>query len=213
MLESLAAIAARSLAISAAATLLAATWSLPLAYAAATRPRLRLAATLAEGLVGVPTVLVGLLLYFLLSRRGPLGFLGLLYTPAAVILGEAVLVTPLLVAVSYQVLAAAVSRYAELALALGAGGGEALALALREAAPELLAAVVMAFSRAVGELGVALLVGGNIEGYTRTMTTAIALYVSMGEFEEAAELGLALVGVMVLVALAVRAARRLAEDG
>jgi len=157
-------------------------------------------------------VLVGLFLYFLLSRRGPLGGLGLLYTPTAIIIGEAVLVTPLLVAVSYRVISAAVSRYGELALALGASDTEAMEIALREAAPGLAAALVMAFSRAVGELGVALLVGGNIRGYTRTLTTAIALEVSMGEFEAAMRLGLVLVAIMVFVAAAARAARRLTGD-
>ena len=205
-------VAARSVTVSGAATLLSASWSLPLAYLAATRPRLRPLAAAAEGLVGVPTVLVGLFLYFLLSRRGPLGGLGLLYTPTAIIIGEAVLVTPLLVAVSYRVISAAVSRYGELALALGASDTEAMEIALREAAPGLAAALVMAFSRAVGELGVALLVGGNIRGYTRTLTTAIALEVSMGEFEAAMRLGLVLVAIMVFVAAAARAARRLTGD-
>jgi len=206
-------ITTRSLMVSGSATLLSTTWSLPVAYAAATRGRLRPLVAAAEGLVGVPTVLVGLLLYFLFSRHGPLGFLGLLYTPTAIILGEAVLITPLLIAVSYRVVSEAVARYGELALALGASPGQALMLALREAWPGLLAAVVMAFSRAIGELGVALLVGGNIKGYTRTLTTAIALKVSMGEFEAAARLGLVLVAVMVAISLALRAAKRLTGDG
>ncbi len=201
----------RSLYISLSATMLAASWSLPLAYLAARRPSFTPVARAAEALVGVPTVLVGLLLYMLLSRRGPLGFLELLYTPAAIVLGEAVLVTPLLVAVGYRVLSAAVAEYGELALSLGASEGRALRLALREALPGLVAALVMAFSRAVGELGVALMVGGNIRGYTRTLTTAIALEVSKGEFEAAVSLGAVLVGLMLASAAAVHAARRLWE--
>ena len=210
-MEDILRITIRSLAISSTATLLAATWSIPLAYLAAVRPRARVLAEASEGLVGVPTVLIGLIVYMLFSRRGPLGFLGLLYTPAAIVLGEAVLVTPLLVAVGYRVLQDAVQRYGELALSLGASEGEAMKLSLLEAAPGLLAALVMGFSRAVGELGVALLVGGNIKGYTRTLTTAIALEVSMGEYEAAVKLGLVLVAVMVSVALLLRAVKRLGD--
>ncbi len=210
-MEDLLHITIRSLTISGFATLLAATWSIPLAYFAAVRPRVRVLAEAAEGLVGVPTVLIGLIVYMLFSRRGPLGFLGLLYTPTAIVIGEAVLVTPLLVAVGYRVLRDAVQRYGELALSLGASEREAMKLSLVEAAPGLVAALVMGFSRAVGELGVALLVGGNIKGYTRTLTTAIALKVSMGEYEAAVRLGLVLVAVMVSVALLLRAVRRLGE--
>ena len=90
-MEDLLHITIRSLTISGFATLLAATWSIPLAYFAAVRPRVRVLAEAAEGLVGVPTVLIGLIVYMLFSRRGLLGFLGLLYTPTAIVIGEAVL--------------------------------------------------------------------------------------------------------------------------
>ncbi len=210
MEENVAAIALRSIAFSGSATLLAAAWSLPVAYLMARRG-LRSAAAVAESLVGVPTVLIGLLIYFLFCRQGPLGSLGILYTPAAVVLGEAVLVTPLLVAVAYRVLRRSVETVGELALSLGASESAAAALVLRESLPGLAAALVMAFSRAVGELGVALLVGGNIMGYTRTLTTAIALEVSKGSFETALELGAVLVAIMVAVGLASRLLQRLAE--
>ncbi|BES82733.1 ABC transporter permease [Pyrodictium abyssi] len=207
----LAEIALRSLYVSGTATLLAALWSLPLAYVMATGRKLQAVAAVTEALVGVPTVLVGLLLYFLLSRQGPLGFLNLLYTPTAIIVGEAVLVTPLLVSVAYRVLRGAVETYGELALSLGASEAQAMALAVREAAPGLVAALVMGFSRAVGELGVALMIGGNIRGYTRTLTTAIALEVSKGEFENAVSLGAVLVAIMVVVSLGLRLVRRLGQ--
>ena len=207
----LADITLRSLYVSGTATLLAALWSLPLAYAMATERRLQPVTAVTEALVGIPTVLVGLLLYFLLSRQGPLGFLNLLYTPTAIIVGEAVLITPLLVSVAYRVLRGAVETYGELALSLGASDAQAVALAVREAAPGLVAALVMGFSRAVGELGVALMIGGNIRGYTRTLTTAIALEVSKGEFEDAVSLGAILVAIMIAVSLGLRLVRRLGQ--
>ncbi|MEB3851024.1 MAG: ABC transporter permease, partial [Desulfurococcales archaeon] len=202
-------VAARSVYISGTATLLSSLWSLPLAYAMASRRGLRGLASALEGLVGVPTVLVGLLLYMLLSRRGPLGFLGLLYTPTAIIVGEAVLVTPLVSAVAYRSLAGALETYGELALTLGASERQAAIAALRESLGGVAASLVMGFSRAIGELGVALMVGGNIRGYTRTITTAIALDVSMGEFGEALRLG----GVLVAILLAVAALSRLLARG
>lgn len=201
-------VALRSLYVSGIATLLATAWSIPLAYLMASRPRLRVLASPLEALVGVPTVLVGLLLYMLLSKRGPLGVLGLLYTPYAIIVGEALLITPLVTSVAYRVLREAVERYGELALSLGASESQAMATALSQSAPGLVAAVIMGFSRAIGELGVALMVGGNIKGYTRTLTTAIALEVAKGEFEEAVAMGLILVAIVVAVSIAVRAVRR-----
>ncbi len=197
-------IIARSLQVSGAAVLLASTWSIPLAYFFASKPRGELFTSVLEALVGVPTVLVGLLLYMLLSSSGPLGFLHLLYTPQAIVLGEAVLVTPLLVATSYRVLRTGVESYGELALSLGATQAQAMLLVAREALPGLVGSMAMAFSRAIGELGVALLVGGNIKGYTRVVTTAIALEVSKGEFEKAVALGAVLVALTIGVSLTAR---------
>ncbi len=210
MLPEIAEIAVRSVAISGAATLLALSWSLPLAYYVAERGS-KAIATVSEALVGVPTTLIGLLLYFILRNDGPLGFLQLLYTPYAIVVGEAILVTPLLVAVTYRVLANAINTYGELALSLGASRSQAMELAFTTSLPSLAAAAVMAFSRAVGEIGVALIVGGNIRGYTRTMTTAIALEVAKGEFWTALELGLILVSLTVVISLAIRLVKGLWE--
>ncbi|MET1128847.1 MAG: ABC transporter permease [Thermoproteota archaeon] len=197
-------IAARSVYVSGLATLLAASWSLPLAYVMAIRGRMRLLASLFESLVGVPTVLVGLVIYMLFSRKGPLGFLGLLYTPYAIVVGEAFLVTPLIVSVMHRVLQSAVKRYWELAVSLGASERQAMLTAFAQSLPAVVASIVMGFSRAIGELGVALLVGGNIKGYTRTLTTAIALEVSKGEFEDAVALGLVLVAIVAAFSAAAR---------
>ena len=197
-------LALRSLWISGSATLLALSWSLPLSFLTVKYNKLKPLITAFEGLVGVPTVLVGLLLYDLLCPKCPLGSLGLLYTPQAIILGEAILVTPLVVATSHSALRWAYERYGELAKTFGASELKALAVSASQAAEQLAGSVAMAFSRAVGELGVALIVGGNIEGYTRTLSTAIALYTRMGEYQKATELGLILAALSVGVSATVK---------
>ena len=206
-------IVVRSLAVSGTATLLSSTWSIALAYLLVRSSRSsRLLVPFLEALVGVPTVLVGLLLYLLLSSQGPLGALRLLYTPQTIMLGQAILITPLITSVSYRVLTHSWSMYGELALTLGAAEGQAARLVFSESLPGLAAAVMMGFSRAFGELGVALMIGGNIRGYTRVITTAIALEVSRGEFGLALSLGAMLVGILVLISLTLRFLGRLKEQ-
>ena len=211
-MSELAEIVVRTLWISGSATLLSSTWSILLSYYLSRAAKAsRLIVSILEGLVGVPTVLVGLLLYMVLSRSGPLGFLGLLYTPCGIIIGQAILVTPLIASTSYRVLNKAWSEYGELALTLGASNRQAAALVLREALPGILASIIMGFSRATGELGVALMIGGNIRGYTRVLTTAIALEVSRGEFEDALALGGVLVLIVVAISLCTRILKRVYE--
>jgi len=187
----------------------ASSWSIPFAYILATRRKSELIMSVVEAVVGIPTVLVGLLLYFLFSSSGPLGFLHMLYTPQAIVVGEAVLITPLIVSTSYRVLKSVVDTYGELALSLGASERQAMLLALRESFPGILASIIMGFSRAIGELGVALIVGGNIRGYTRVLTTAIALEVSKGEFEKAMALGMVLISITVTISIILKALKRL----
>lgn len=197
-------IAIRSIAISGSATILSTTWSLPASYHLAVRGAGRWVEAIMESLVGIPTVLLGLLLYFLFSASGPLGSLGLLYTPTAIIIGEAILITPLLIAVTYRSMRPVVRDKAELAISLGASRSQMLAIILRETWSGVIASTIMGFSRALGELGIAMMVGGNIAGYTRVMTTAIALGVSRGEFEEALALGLILLAIMVASSIAIK---------
>ncbi len=194
----------RSLYVAGTATLLASSWSLVLAFLLASKPRLRPIASILESLVGIPTVLVGLLLYMLLSREGPLGVLELLYTPQAIILGEAILVTPLITSVAYRVIKGSIETYGELALTLGASRLQVITTVLLESIHGVVASIIMGFSRAIGELGVALLVGGGIKGYTRTLTTAIALEVSRGRFEEAIYMGLVLVVIVASISVVAR---------
>jgi len=210
VIAEIAEITLRSLAVSGTATLLAATWSIPIAYRMSKSQRLSaIFMPVMEAIIGMPTVLVGLAMYMLLCSRGPLGALRLLYTPYAIIFGQAFLITPLLIATSFRALFHANKRYGELALTLGASERQAMRLVLTESVPGLIASIIMSFSRALGELGVALMIGGNIRGYTRVITTAIALEVSRGEFELALTLGFLLITILIITSLSLRILRRL----
>ncbi|MCG8325666.1 MAG: ABC transporter permease [Thiotrichales bacterium] len=150
-------------------------------------------------LMALPTVVVGLLLYGLLTRQGPAGDLGLLYTPAAMILGQFVLVVPIMCNLSIATVAGADPRLAMTCRSLGAGRWQQVVVYFTECRAGLMAAAVTGFGRAIGEVGIAMMLGGNIEGFTRTMTTAIALETSKGEFELALSLGLMLLLVAFVV--------------
>lgn len=173
----------RSLWISGTATLLAATWSLPLSLLLGLRNfrGRRVVLSLFHALLGLPTVTLGLFLYLLLSSRGPLGPLHLLYTPTAIILGQALLITPILVSFVTDALQAVDPAVRDLARTLGASERQASLAVLGEARRGAVLALVASFNRAVSELGVAMMLGGNIHGYTRVMTTAIALETARGE--------------------------------
>jgi len=161
--------------------------------------------TLFLSLTSVPTVVIGLLLYLLLSSSGPLGSLSLLYTPAAVVIGQAVLVTPLIISLVMEAIARVSPAITDLALTLGASRKHLMGLLRREASPSIVSAVLLAFCRAVGELGVALMLGGNIPGWTRVMSTAIALELERGEVGLCLQLaGLLLAIVLPLVFIARR---------
>lgn len=147
----------------------------------------------------LPTVVVGLLIYALLSRRGLFGGLDLLYTRAAMVVGETVLIAPLMAALTLAVVSGADPRIRETALTLGAGPARAAWTVAAETRRGLLAAVATGFGRLISELGIALMVGGNIAGATRTMTTAIALETSKGEFALGLALGCLLLGVALVV--------------
>ena len=147
----------------------------------------------------LPTVVVGLLTYALLSRRGLLGDLGLLYTRTAMVVGETVLITPLMAALTLAVVSGADARVHETALTLGASPTRAALTVAAEMRRGLLGAVATGFGRLISELGIALMVGGNIAEATRTMTTAIALETSKGEFALGLALGILLLAVALVV--------------
>jgi len=186
--------------------MLAAFWSIPVAMILTAKESefRRVLLDLTNTLVAIPTVLVGLVLYLLLSRSGPLGFLGILYTPTSIVIGEAVLITPLIVSLSASVLRETRAGIWEMAVSIGATERQALVTMVTESLPRLMSVILIGFNRAIGELGVALMLGGNIKGLTRVMTTAIALEVSKGEFEFALALGGVLLFVTFLVTAIVR---------
>lgn len=147
-------------------------------------------------LMAMPTVMIGLILYGLLSRQGPLGEFGLLYTQSAVILGEGILILPIIMNMTMVAVQSADKRLILTLTLMGAKTRQRLLMVLSELRFAILAAVITGFGRAIGEVGAAMMLGGNIQGSTRTMTTAIALETSKGEFE----LGLALGLVLLLIA-------------
>lgn len=175
--------------------LLATLPAVPLAYLIATHdfPGRRVVVVLAQAFLSFPTVLVGLILYLLLSRQGPLGAFGLLFTPGGMILGQAAIGFPVVFAFSLAALQAADVRLRETAMVLGASGCGTMCTVLRELRFGLFAAIVAGFGRVIAEVGSALMIGGNIEGTTRTITTAIALETSKGEFAQGIALGIVLV--------------------
>lgn len=143
--------------------------------------------------VALPTVVLGLLLYLLLSRQGPLGSLQWLFTQAGVILGQFFIALPVLIYFALSSIQSADPRIAETAISLGANRGRVMVTVLFEMRFGVMAAVIYGFSRVLSEVGCATMVGGNIEGVTRTMTTAIALETSKGEFAEGIALGIVLI--------------------
>ncbi|TXL16403.1 ABC transporter permease [Methylococcaceae bacterium HT3] len=150
-------------------------------------------------LMALPTVMIGLIFFGLLSRRGILGDFGLLYTESAVIIGEASLILPIIINMTVVAVQSADSRLLATLKSLGATQAQLIMPLLKELRYVILAAVITGFGRAIGEVGAAMMLGGNIHGTTRTMTTAIALETSKGDFE----LGLALGLVLLIIAFTV----------
>jgi tungstate transport system permease protein len=187
-----------SMRVSLTATALALALGLPLgAFLAVTRFRGRGAAlAVLNAMMGLPPVVVGLIVYLHLSRAGPLGFLGLLYTPAAMVAAQTLLIAPIVAALSRQILEDMHGEYADQFHSFCLGPGEQMAALVWDARHALLTVALAGFGRALAEVGAVMIVGGNIDHLTRVMTTAIALETSRGE------LGLALALGIVLVALA-----------
>ena len=162
-------------------------------------PGRRIVVWLAQCSLSLPTVLIGLLLYLLLSRRGPLGPLEWLFSQSGIIAGQFVVGLPVLLAFTLAAVQALDARYAETARALGASRWRVMTSVLHEARYGVMAAVISGFGRVISEVGCALMVGGNIEGETRTITTAIALETSKGEFAQGIALGIVLVALALLM--------------
>jgi tungstate transport system permease protein len=162
---------------------------------------------LLNALMGLPPVVIGLILYLLLSRSGPFGSFGLLFTPGAMIAAQAVLVTPLIAALSRQVVADAEGHLGEQLRSLRLPAWRRAATLVHDVRFSLVTALLAAFGRAISEIGAVLVVGGNIAGHTRTMTTAISLETQKGDLSLALALGLVLIGLVVAVNAAAAALR------
>ena len=197
-------IVARSVRFSVLSTFFSLLPGLPLGVALAigSFPGKRVAVSVVNAMTAVPTVVIGLVAYSAISRSGPFGRLGWLFAPAGVVLGQSLLALPVVASLSYAGLAKLDPRFHETLHTLGARPLLRLAVTLREARSVLIAAAVAAFGRVTGEVGVSMMLGGNIRHLTRTMTTAIALDAAKGDFERAVSLGL----VLLIIALAVNLA-------
>ncbi len=193
-----------SLRVSLSAVALAALIGLPLgALLALYRfPGQRLLTLMITALMGLPPVVLGLLVYLALSRSGPLGVLGLLYTPAAMIIAQTLLVLPIIIALSRATIAALWREYEETMRSLVVTGPALVRTMLYEARFELATAILAGFGRAIAEVGAVMIVGGNINHYTRVMTTAIALETSKGDLALALALGMILLALALAVNLA-----------
>lgn len=202
-----------SLTVSLTAVLVAMLLGLPLgaALALARFPGRNLVVVLFNALMGLPPVVAGLAIYLLLSRSGPLGSFGLLFTPTAMIIAQAVLVLPIVVSLTRQTVADLWAEYEDQLRSMGSSALRAVPTLLWDGRFSLLTALLAGFGRASAEVGAVLIVGGNIAGVTRTMTTSIALETSRGDLAMALGLGLVLLAVTLLLNAGAYLAGRLAQ--
>ena len=183
-----------SLKVSLASTLLASLLGVPAGFLIAFKEfrGKRVVLTVLNSLLAMPTVVVGLLVYAFISRRGILGILDLLYTQPAIVLGQIILVFPIVATLTLAAVSQIDTRYRKTAMTLGATPFQAALVVFREARFGVIAAIITSFGRVIAEVGISMMLGGNAKGYTRTMTTAMALEYDKGEFILAVALGVAL---------------------
>ena len=198
-----------SLRVSLTATFFAAYIGLPLGAAIAVGrfPGRSALIVVLNAMMGLPPVVVGLVVYLLLSRAGPLGALGLLFTPGAMVVAQTILITPIIAALTRQIVADAWSEYREQLTSLGAGTFRAATTLLWDTRFSLATVLLAGFGRAIAEVGAVMIVGGNINGVTRVMTTTIALETSKGDLPLALALGLVLIAIVVSLNAAAQATR------
>ena len=194
-------IAGRSLRISVTSALLASLICLPLSslihfHRFAGK---RILVNLIQTFFSIPTVAIGLFVFVLFSRAGPLGGLNLLFTPMVMVLGQMILITPILLGLTISALSGVDKAILDTARSLGASGFQTAIVVLREARFAVVAAIIMGFGRAISEVGIALMVGGNIRGFTRVITTAISLETSKGDLELSIALGIILISIALVI--------------
>lgn len=211
----LAGITARSFYITITAVILSSLIGMPLgAWLAISRfPYRRIVIALINALMGLPPVVVGLLVYILLSRSGPLGVFNLLYTPTAMIIAQTVIITPIIASLSHQALRELWADYHDLLISLDATRRQRITTLLFDARRSLVTAGLAGFGRGIGEVGAIMIVGGNIDQVTRVLTTAIALETSKGNFALALGLGFVLIAAAVLTNLIIHTISRTERGG
>jgi tungstate transport system permease protein len=207
-------VVSRSLYVSGFGTLLACTWSIPIAiilglYAFRGKWVIK---GIFNALIGVPTVALGLLLVLMLSRQGPAGFLHILYTTNGIMVGQSILVTPIIVSFTSSALSAADAQMRDLARTLGASSFQSNVVVLRETAWSVVLAVTAAFNRGFGELGIAMMVGGNILGQTRVLTTSIALGSTVGNYPLAIAFAIILMAIVIAITMTINLIERLRQE-
>jgi len=192
-----------SLEVSAAALLIASVLAIPLGVVTAFKKFFgrRVIITLLQTFMGLPPVVVGLFLYILLSRSGPLGFMGLLYTPLAMVFAQTILAFPIIAALSNAAIVNVDPVIRQASITLGATPFQTAATVVKEARYGIISAMIAGLGRAMAEVGAVLIVGGNIAGYTRVMTTTIAMETDKGNFELALALGIVLLCISFLLNL------------
>ena len=197
-------IVGRSLRISVTSSLLASLICIPLASLIHFNyfPGKRALISLIQTFYSLPTVAVGLFVFVLFSRAGPLGGTNLLFTPTVMVIGQMLLITPILLGLTISAASGVDRAIPDTARSLGASGFQTAIVVLREARFAVMAAVIMGFGRAISELGIALMVGGNISGFTRVITTAISLETSKGDLELAIALGIILIIIALIINIA-----------
>ena len=197
-------IAGRSLIISVTSALLASLICIPIASLIHFHhfPGKRILINVIQTFFSLPTVCVGLFVFVLFSRAGPIGGVNIMFTPTIMVIGQMILVTPILLGLTISALSGVDKAIRDTALSLGASDFQAIVVILKEARYAVVAAVIMGFGRAISEMGLALMVGGNIRGFTRVLTTAISLETSKGELELAIALGIILIFIALIVNVA-----------
>lgn len=208
-------ISARSLRVTLTALLIASLIAMPLAALLAVRRfRLRrVVIAMLNALMGLPPVVVGLLVYVFLSRSGPFGVLGLLFTPTAMVIAQVIIIVPLIASIAHQSLRDLWQEYHDLLISMNVSQAQKMRTLLWDARRALLTAALAGFGRAIGEVGAIMIVGGNIDHATRVLTTAIALETGKGEFALALALGFVLIGLAVSVNLAIHWLGRTEREG
>ncbi|MGR3502525.1 ABC transporter permease [Pseudaestuariivita sp.] len=205
----------RSLQVTLTALVIASLIALPLAAVLAVRRfrYRRLTIALLNALMGLPPVVVGLIVYILLSRSGPFGVLGLLFTPTAMVIAQVIIIVPLIASIAHQSLRDLWSEYHDLLISMNVTPWQKMRTLLWDARRALLTASLAGFGRAIGEVGAIMIVGGNIDNATRVLTTAIALETGKGDFALALALGFVLIFLAIAVNLAIHALGRTEREG